>query len=419
MPRKTRVLHGDDEYLFVEAPGDPQGPSLQIFARPGNLRAVAPGRNATHQTEQGQWLKVGRYDGAELAVDPDAPAPLAATLKELLPRYAEVREQRIAAAKHPCFWIHVDGRPLHGLHPAQPAGLLFKVWSRAALAESVVRELGVEGRVFSTGDLRDFLELRAEEGYAGALLDERDLIFFCLDPEGRIQFLRVAAAEEAADGDPDGGSTEDHAEPVPDAARPVTARLATHLLAENGRFELYEGDQELEPLVDQDGWDRLLVRTFGLHPFHGHVPGWRCFLLTRNGRPLARRSDDPTEAEPVLALFHDPAAADEWRSRHRLGKAAIERVTDLRSIVAAAQERGELVRLQPEDHRVRGGPIWIGRDGALFLLGYSGIWRSTDGDSFTRVEESDAADRQGGSDGSIEAGDRGDPPSAGQSSGTT
>lgn len=405
MPRKTRVLHGDDEYLFVEAPGDPQGPSLQVFAKPANARAVPPGRSPTHQTEHGQWLLVARFDGAELAVDPDAPAPLAATLKELLPRYAEMREQRVAAAKHPCHWIHADGRPLHGLHPAQPAGLLFKLWSSAERAAAVTRELGVEARVCSTGDVREFLELRAEEGYAGALLDDTELIFFCLDAAGRMQFLRVADAAGSEDG-------EEGADAADDATSTAAAHhLATHLLAENGRFVRYEGDEALEPFVDQDGWDRLLVRTFGLLPFHGHAAGWRCFALVRDGQPVARRGDDPAQRQALLPLFHDPAAADEWRSRHRQGKAAIERVRDLRTTVAAAQARGELVQLQPDDHRVRGGTLWIGRDGALHLLGYSGIWRSTDGDTFTRIDEDDEAG----------AGDAagGDAPADAQSSGTT
>ncbi|MBM4014386.1 MAG: hypothetical protein FJ293_05410 [Planctomycetes bacterium] len=393
MPRKTRVLHGDDEYLFVEAPGDPQGPALQVFAKPANARAVPPGRSPTHQTEHGQWLQVARFDGVALTVDPDAPAPLAATLQGLLPRYAEMREQHIARAKHPCHWIHAEGRPLHGLHPAQPAGLLFKLWSSAERAAAVVRELGVEARVFSTGDLREFLELRAEEGYAGALLDDEELIFFCLDAAGRMQFLRIAAAAGGEDADEAAAEAGDRAAPATVASH----HLATHLLAENGRFEPYEGDEALEPFVDQDGWDRLLVRTFGLLPFHGHAAGWRCFMLVRDGQPVARRGDDPTERQAQLPLFHDPAAADEWRSRHRQGKAAIERVTDLKATVAAAQARGELVQLQPDDHRVRGGTLWMGRDGALHLLGYSGIWRSTDGDAFTRVDEDDtdaAADAQ-------------------------
>lgn len=387
MPRKTRILHENDEYLFVEAPGDPLGPSLQVFAKVDNARAVAPGRSPTHKTEHGSWLQVARFDGSELALDPDAPSGLGERIKELLPRYAEVRQKRLATAKHPCWWLHAEGRPLHGLHPAQPSGLLFKLWSSEARALEVAKELGVEARAWTTGDLREFLELRAEEGYAGALLDDHELVFFCLDPAGRMQFLRVAdgsAGGAAGATTPAPAAADDDEEP-----RIAGHALATHLLGESGRFELYEGDEELEPFVDGEAWDRLLARTFGLHPFHGHAPGWRCFVLHKDGQPVARKAGEAGARQPLLALFHDPAAAADWRTAQRLGKATIERVTDLVATVRAAQARGELVQLQPDDHRIRGGPLWIGQDGALYLLGYCGIWRSTDGDDFERVAEAD------------------------------
>ncbi|MSR45589.1 MAG: hypothetical protein EXS13_00715 [Planctomycetes bacterium] len=369
MPRKTRILHEDDEYLFVEAPGDPQGPALQLFAKVENARAVTPGRTPTHKTEHGAWLQVARFDGAELALDPDAPAGLGERLKQLLPRYAEVRQKRIAEAKHPCWWISAEGKPLHGLHPAQPAGVLFKLWSSVERARAVGGELGVEAQPRSTGELREFLELRAEEGYAGALLDDVQFIFFCLDSEGRMQFLRLGDGSE----------------------------LATHLLSGNGKFELYEGDEELDPWVDADGWDRLLVRTYGVVPFLGHQRGWRCFALHQAGQPIARPSRDGASKQPELALFHDPAAADVHCARHNLGKATIERVEDVIATVRAAQSRGELIRLHPEDHRVRGGPLWVGQDGALYLLGFSGIWRSADGEDFERVADDDA--NEGDADG--------------------
>ena len=39
-------------------------------------------------------------------------------------------------------------------------------------AQQALRRSGVSGRVVPTGPLRQFLTLRAEEGFAGALLDE-------------------------------------------------------------------------------------------------------------------------------------------------------------------------------------------------------------------------------------------------------
>ena len=127
MPRKTRILHGEDEYLFVESPGDEGGPALLIFARPGNARAVAPGRVATHQSEHGLWVPIARFDGAELSLAPDPPDGLDQRLKSMLPRYADARRERTAQARNACFWVSVEGRALHALHRAQPAGILLKL----------------------------------------------------------------------------------------------------------------------------------------------------------------------------------------------------------------------------------------------------------------------------------------------------
>jgi hypothetical protein len=406
MPRKTRILHGDDEYLFVEAPGDPAGPSLQVFAHVENARAVAPGLTPTHKTEHGTWIQVARFDGDTLALSPDAPDTLGEQLKLLLPRYAEVRQKRVASAKHPCWWIEAEGKPLHGLHPAQPAGLVFKLWSSEAAAKSVAVGLGVEAKVHSTGDVREFLELRAEEGYAGALLDDAQLVFFCLDPQSRMQFLRLAA--------PDDGEEEAGARAAPE--------LRTHLLAENGRFELYEGDEELEPFVDPDCWDRLLARTYGVAPFLGYVPGWRCFELRLGREPVMQRDVEADGKQTLVALFHDPAAADDYRARHNVPRATIERVGDLVATVRAAQARGCVVRLHPEDHRVRGGPMWLDKEGALLLLGYCGIWRSRDGIFFEQVPEAEEDDGSApirlSTDVDLDDGDL-QPPAGDQSSGST
>ncbi len=361
MPRKTRILHEQDEYLFVEAPGDPIGPALLVFARTENARAVPAGCTATHQTEHGLWVQVARFDGKLLELAPDPPDGLGERIKVMLPRYVEVRAQRIAQAKNPCFWIIVDGRALHGLHPAQPAGVLLKLWRSEEAAQQVLRESGQPGSVQSTGNLREFLDLRAEEGFAGALLDDEELIFFWLDAKSRIEFMKVSAADD-------------------------DEKVATRLLSDAGRWEIYEGEDELEPFVDPEGWDRMLVRIYGVQPFLGWGPVWRCFVLQQEG--TAGRVVDPESPgkQAMIALFHDPAAAVEFRSRHELPRATIERVTNLVELLAHAERDGCIVRLHPDDHRVRGGTLWLDRDRSVLLLGYAGIWRSLDGVGFTAVE---------------------------------
>ena len=113
MPRKTRVLHDEREYLFVDAPGDVAGPALLIFARSDDAKAVARGRQPTHQTEHGLWCQIARFDGDDLLLAPDPPDGLDALLQSILPRYVELRKEANRQATNACWFLQLDGRAAH------------------------------------------------------------------------------------------------------------------------------------------------------------------------------------------------------------------------------------------------------------------------------------------------------------------
>ncbi len=360
MPRQTRLLHGDDEYLFVDSPGDEAGPSLLILARADNPRAVAPGRTPTHQSELGQWCPVARFDGTTLALAPDPPEGLGGRLKEMLARYLDAERQRIARATNSCWAIvQEDGRYAYSLHPAQPSGLLLRLYRE----ESRARDAADRGeRVAATGDLREFLELRAEEGFAGALLDDREVIFFFLDEQSRIHFvkLRVEAGQKEVD---------------------------SQLLDERGRWQPYEGDEALDAMVDTDAWDRLMRRRLGAIPYLGYdATGLHCFAFQRDRDLVTTADPDGLEGERIVPLFHDRDAAETYREREHLGRAALQPVDDLPGLLRRAAELGVVARLQPGDHRARGGALWCDDDGVL-LDAFSGLWRARDGRKFAPIEE--------------------------------
>lgn len=365
MPLKTRILHGEDEYLFVDAPGDDAGPSLLILARPGNARAVPDGRAPTHQSEHGSWCPIARFDGETLWLAPDPPAGLDARLREMLPRYVEQQRQRIASARNGAWYVVAGGRPLHALHPAQPAGLLIRVHREQAAARAALDELGGEGAVHPTGELREFLELRAEEGFAGALLDDREIVFFFLDATSRIQFVKVSEAAGESDDD---------------------SNVESELMDERGNWQPYEGDEELDTLFDPDQWDRLMKRALGTIPFLGYGDGLTAWYFEKGDEPLVVEDPDGENGERILPLFHDVATAEAFRAKERLGKATLEPVDDLRAIVCRATDAGAVARLQPGDHRARGGSLWCDEEGIL-LDSFSGLWRSRDGKTFEPVEE--------------------------------
>jgi hypothetical protein len=364
MPRKTRILHGEDEYLFVDAPGDEAGPVLMILARPDNPRAVAAGMPPTHQSEHGQWCPVARFDGETLLLAPDPPAGLAERLHEMLPRYAELQRQRIAQAKNGCWYVLADGRFLHALHPAQPGGLLLRLFRDEARAQAAIAPLG-GGRALPTGELREFLELRAEEGFAGALLDDTELVYFFLDEQSHVEFVKVRAVE--------GGR-----------------ELESELLDARGRWQFYEGSEELDALNDPERWDRLMRRVFGPVPFVGAVEPLSWFAFERDDQPLTVEDDSAGAADGarrIAPLFADAAAAAAWRLRESPdGEVEPVEVADLRGFVARATELGAVVRLAPGDHRGRGGTLWTDETDVL-LDSFSGLWRSRDGRSFEPIEE--------------------------------
>jgi hypothetical protein len=368
MPRKTRILHGEDEYLFVEAPGDDAGPALLILAKPENARAVPKGRAPTHQSEHGAWCPIARFDGETLLLAPDPPAGLDARLREMLPRYIDQQRQKIAAAKNSVWYAVADGRAIHALHPAQPAGLLIRLHREESAARAALDELGGGGAVLPTGELREFLELRAEEGFAGALLDEREIIFFFLDQVSRIQFVKVREVGGDARDD-DGG-----------------ADVESELLDDAGKWQPYEGDEELDTLFDPDQWDRLMKRALGTIPYLGYGEGLTAFCFRKADEPLVVGDPDGENGERILPLFHDADSAEAFRRKERLGKVTLERVDDLRAIVCRATEAGAVARLQPGDHRARGGALWCDEEGIL-LDSFSGLWRSRNGRTFEPIEE--------------------------------
>ena len=53
----------------------------------------------------------------------------------------------------------------------------------------------------------------------------------------------------------------------------------------------------------------------------------------------------------------------------------------LRELVTEAAEHGAVTRLEPSEHRARGGALWL-REGRLVLDSFSGFWDSEDGSRF-------------------------------------
>jgi hypothetical protein len=160
---------------------------------------------------------------------------------------------------------------------------------------------------------------------------------------------------------------------------------ASHLLDEAGEWKPWEGGSYLEPYIDAEAWDRLMVRTYARVPFLGYGERWRCFALVQDGAVATLADPEGESGSLMVPLFHDSQAAETFRSQHRMRRARVQPVADLVALVREHSARGVLARLHPGDHRARGATLWLAGDD-LLLDGFAGIWRSRDGRTFSPSE---------------------------------
>ena len=261
-------------------------------------------------------------------------------------------------------FLSVDRLPLYSLSNAHPTGLAVLVFRNERDAElAAERRQGIDAReiqVEHTQDLHDFLCARATDGFGGALLDERDPIYFCLDELGAPRYLRLAVDEESG-------------------------RLVHELLRADGEWESYDGEEEITPHLDQEIVDRHMVDRLGETPFFGYHDNIEFLRIEDPKNPgsivSVRSEDEDGDGPAVSPLFHDAELADGWLDDHGLDHCTLASVDDLPAYVEQVANEGCVLQLQPGAHYARSGSIWS-THGRLILDSFSGLWSSIDGRSF-------------------------------------
>jgi len=356
MPHRTRILDGDNEYLVADEPGPTGAPVLRLFTRAGNQDFTLPGGLPEFTTEQGNWLPLAVVeDDAIRLADGAIEGPLE-RLGLLVRRYRHERAEQVRRSSPPYWYLLVRGRPHGVVHEVQPGGLLLLLFRQEEEAEAALRDLGLEGSVASAGALGEFLAIHAEEGYAGALLDHHEPVFWCQDPSGQLCFLKLSSVAG-------------------------TDEFEGHLLGDRGQWRPFEGREDLEFVDDQDRWDELMARSLGAVPFLGYASGFPVYALLDGGQMVFLEEED---AARTLPLFHQREAAESFAAQHDVSGAEVVEIQDLRGLLRDAADHGAVARLHPEDHRARGGALWMdGRE--VVLDSFSGFWRSSDLRTFDRV----------------------------------
>lgn len=371
--RKVRVIHDGEEFYLVDQ-GRTRASRVITFLKPLKSAdaASACDNTARVRTDIGDCRPVANWTEGGLEVEKDCEG-LRSAFAGIVERYLEeFRVGRSRQGARTYYFLSIDRLPLYALSSAHPTGLSVLVFSDEEGARAAARQRrsldGRDIRIESTQNLHDFLCARATDGFAGATLDEKDPLFFCLDASGSPRCLRLTVDEESG-------------------------RLDHLLLTTDGEWQSYDGEEDLVPELDQDVVDRHMLDRLGPIPYLGFCEGAPLLRPVRSGSagglvilPAAEEDHGP----PVSPVFADEQLAREFLEEHDLGACELEPVVDLAALIGRADREGAVVQLHPGGHRARSGVLWMA-DGRVILDSFSGLWSSRDGRSFT--PESDAGDR--------------------------
>lgn len=379
--RKIRILHEGHEFFLVDRGRSAARRVITFLKRIENgdeAREAGEGGEASAggllvKTDIGDCMAIASWSGGKVSVERGHES-LETVFRDVVERYLEeFRLGRPARNSRPYYFLSSRNQPLFELSRAQPSGLAVLVYSSEETAMDAARlRRNSEGdpvQIEAVGELSDFLAARSVEGFAGALMDDRDPVFFFSNESGDPRFLRLSIDSRS------GG-------------------LRHSLLEEDGSWNRYEGEEELNPELDQDVVDEHMIERLGDVPFLGYRIGVPLYRLAVPDAPelpaLAEPLDEPDEsAEPVESgqsfcpVFHDMELAAEFLQEHDLDQLEAVVVEDLRELAAYCAQEGRTLVLQPAGHRARGGTFWLNGN-RVILDSFSGLWCSEDGVHFDR-----------------------------------
>jgi len=358
MSNTTRILHEGHEFLVVQEPGDLRGLRLTFLARPEDERFVRPGTPVSHEGEHGSWCRVASIADGLITVMRSSPPKVADEIAALIRRFRVEQARRRRQAEPSLFYVVIDGKAAHLISSIQLHGILLRTFSSRESARAALLQLHHGGRIVRTGPLREFFATRAQEGFAGAIIDDKEPVFWCLDGEERSSFMRVGPLD--ADGDAQEFVLDDH-----------------------GRWKRYEGETDLFLYEDQESWDQRMVADLGQVPWQGCEAHQQFFAL-RIGRESVVLPDEENEGRFVPLFTSQDQALEFLDRRGCRSQGRVEEVSNLREWVEAATAGGSLVQLNPGSHRARTAALWASDDGLVFDT-FSGLWHTRDGSEFTSI----------------------------------
>ena len=346
-PKGALLALDDREHLLVEGGFNAQTRAVILLVRPGDPDFPAPdAAKPIHWGAQGDWLPVARWTPDGLRLPDERHAAHSARAQAVLDAYEAQRSPPPVVA-----WAARRGGGYAGLlHPALPMGFAatcHDTRENAAAAPDA-------GELVPVDNLPMFLTHLVREGYAGVLWNDRLPVFFCVDRHEDLQFLRVSP-------------------PAGNGSEPVF-----EILGPDGRFEPYDGEEQIEFIDNKDDCDARLVAALGRVALADWPAGNRLWALgPRLGEAavLQPPADEDSE-EPSLphgVLFASEEAADTFR-QEVAPDLIVFPVQDVTAFLAAPPMAGCIAALNPGGHRASSGLLW--HDGQRVVLdSFSGFWK--------------------------------------------
>jgi len=368
--RSTRILHQNEEYLIQDNQASTASRAITFLARPGSKAGSGPSGFKPIRTNHGDWIPVAKWEQGNFELLTEGSRALSADLESILNRYLNHHKDGNGKTRRKrYYYIERKGKPNFSLSISHPYGLAIQVFTHKDLArEDLLEDSDTEAdlRIRQTDDVKSFFIRAADEGYAGAILDNEQPIYFCLDAAENMVFLKLALDSEE--------------------------KVEEWILQENGLWDKYVGDKDIEFYLDQDNCDRNMVNNLGEIPFLGHRDTdfvWTVEEVNEEDRPYVLPTDDgPWKGLPggnsILLFQNREQAMDFIRDRALMHCEAV-RVDNLKSFLRSARHSQLNVLLEPFNHRASSATLWLDED-QIVLDTFSGFWILNDAWKFVRVD---------------------------------
>ncbi len=339
----TLVRHDQREYLLVEGGYNAETRAVILLARPDDPGFPPdPASQPLRWVHQGLWTPVARWTAAELRIPDERHAGRRDVAQKVIEEYVAGHRARPAVA-----WTARHGTGFVGsLEVALPMGLAVHCHDTEKAAAS---EEGAEG-VVPVDNLGMFLTHLVREGYAGALWNGRQPIFFCADENADLQFLRVKPG-------------------------PAGDRVEMEIVDEKDTWQPYDGAEEIEFIDNREACDARLVEMLGRKPLVGWPEAGRLYSVGPEfGTPVIVTEGEEPDAVPHSVLFTTEAAADAFREDAGAAELKVFPVNDLNAFLTQEELAGCVTSLNPGGHRASSGILWS--DGERIVLdSFSGFWK--------------------------------------------